>query len=176
MSLVLVTGPPGAGKSTVCALLAERFEPSVLIEGDAFFGFLKRGAIEPWLPESRQQNMVVTHASAAAAGRFAAGGFHTVFDGMVGPWFVDEFMSATALERLDYVILLPSEDVCVERVATRPNHGFTDEPATRHMHNEFASASVDGRHVMVDPPDDPGAVADLVLGALDQGTFGYGRP
>lgn len=29
-------------------LVAHRFDPSALVEGDAFFGFLARGAIEPW--------------------------------------------------------------------------------------------------------------------------------
>src|SRR4051812_7372715 len=36
-SLLVVTGPPGAGKSTVAKLLAASAEPSVLVEGDAFF-------------------------------------------------------------------------------------------------------------------------------------------
>ena len=43
-SLVVVTGPPGAGKSTVARALADSFEPSVLVAGDAFFAFLARGA------------------------------------------------------------------------------------------------------------------------------------
>ena len=47
--LLIVTGPPGAGKSTVAPPLAEHRTPSVLIEGDEFFGFLRRGRIEPWL-------------------------------------------------------------------------------------------------------------------------------
>jgi len=46
-SLLVITGPPGAGKSTVARILAERVEPSVLVEGDSFFAFLARGAIPP---------------------------------------------------------------------------------------------------------------------------------
>lgn len=44
---MVVTGPPGAGKSTVARILADRVEPSVLVEGDSFFAFLARGAIPP---------------------------------------------------------------------------------------------------------------------------------
>ena len=63
-SLLVISGPPGSGKSTVAKLLAARFDPSVLVEGDAFFGFLARGAVPPWLPESNRQNHVVTEAAA----------------------------------------------------------------------------------------------------------------
>ena len=61
-SLLVVTGPPGSGKSTVSKVLAERAGPSALIEGDQFFAFLARDAIEPWLPESHAQNTVVLSA------------------------------------------------------------------------------------------------------------------
>jgi dephospho-CoA kinase len=43
-SLLVVTGPPGAGKSTVARILVDRAERSVLVKGDAFFGFLASGA------------------------------------------------------------------------------------------------------------------------------------
>jgi cytidylate kinase len=171
--LLVVTGPPGAGKSTLAAILADRFEPSVLVAGDAFFGFLARGAIPPWLPESREQNEVVTRAAAAAAGRYASGGYATVYDGVVGPWFLPTFAAATGLDRLDYVVLLPPVDRCVERVATRTDHGFSDEAATRKMHREFAQADIDDRHVLGDPPDRPGEVADVMLAALSRGLLTY---
>jgi len=172
-SLIIVTGPPGAGKSTLARALAEQFDPSVLVEGDAFFGFLARGAIEPWLPESNEQNTVVTRAAAKATAEFARGGFTTVYDGVMGAWFVDEFLAAGNIEQADYLVLLPPVERCVERVFTRENHGFTDEGGTRKMHLEFAAATVDARHVLVDPPDDLDALVELVLAKLAGGSLTY---
>ena len=173
MALLVVTGPPGAGKSTVARIVAHAFEPSVLVEGDAFFAFVTRGAIEPWLPESHEQNDVVVRAAAAAAGRFAAGGYTTVYDGVLGPWFLPTFADATGLGSLHYALLMPSVESCMSRVATRRDHGFTDEAATRKMHDEFARANVDARHVLLDPPDDPEDVAAEVLARFADGSLVY---
>jgi hypothetical protein len=169
--LIVVTGPPGAGKSTVAAALATRFDPSVLVAGDAFYGFLASGAVAPWLPESAAQNEVVTQASAAAAGRFARGGYATIFDGIIGPWFLPTFVTATDLECLHYVVLLPSLERCLHGVATRVGHGFDDVAATEKMHGEFARADVDARHVLTDPPDGVDAVAELIAAGIRRGAF-----
>jgi cytidylate kinase len=100
----LVTGPPGAGKSTVAALLAELLDPSALVMGDAFFGFLRNGATAPWLEEVHQQNTAVIEAAAAASGRLA-GHCSVVYDGMVGPWFLPALLRASGLEHLHYAML-----------------------------------------------------------------------
>jgi Fe-S cluster assembly ATPase SufC len=174
-SLIVITGPPGAGKSTVARIVADRFDPSVLVEGDAFFAFLARGAVPPWLPESNEQNTVVIEVAAAAAGRFVAGGYHTVYDGVVGPWFLPTFASATGVDRLHYALLLPAIDTCVQRVARRQDHGFTDEAATRKMHDEFARTEIDPRHVLVDPRGDPEMVAAEVLRRVEDGSLAFPR-
>lgn len=172
-SLLVVTGPPGAGKSSVARVLADTAHRSVLVEGDAFFGFLASGAIEPWLPASSDQNTVVTKAAASAAGAFATSGYTTVYDGVVGPWFLPTFGAATGLDRLDFAILLPSVDVCVQRVARRRDHGFTDEAATRKMHAEFFHARVSDRYVLRDPSGDAASLADLIESAREAGELTY---
>jgi cytidylate kinase len=170
-SLLVVTGPPGAGKSTVARILVQRSSPSVLVEGDAFFGFLAAGGIDPWLPESHAQNTTVLEAAAAATGRFASAAYETVFDGVLGPWFLDAFTAASGLDHLDYVVLLPPADRCVVGVLSRTDHAFTDEAATRHMHAMFAGATVEPRHVLTDLPTDPVEVADRVTAARGAGNL-----
>lgn len=171
-SLLVVTGPPGAGKSTVSSLLVRRFEHSVLVEGDRFFAFLAAGRIEPWLADAHAQNEAVTEAAAVATGRFAKD-YETVYDGVIGPWFLEQFARATALTSLDYVIVLPSLEVCLERVRTRTGHRFTDEAATRRMYDEFAEAEIDDRHVIRTDPADAESTVDEIEQARHAGHLHY---
>lgn len=129
-------------------ILSGLFEPSARIAGDDFFGFIDRGHLAPWTTEAHHQNEIVIAAAAAAAGRLAAGGYTVIYDGVIGPWFLDAFGQATGLPCLHYAILLPPERVCLDRVTSRVGHGFTDLDAAAHMYAEFAQAGIDNRHVI----------------------------
>jgi hypothetical protein len=80
---------------------------------------------------------------------------------------------ATGLAELDYVVLLPPAERCVAQVAGRPDHPFTDEAATRKMHDEFSAATVDARHVLTDLPERPEDLVDRVVEGMGRGTFSY---
>ena len=172
-SLLVVTGPPGAGKSTVAEAIGAQLNPSAVVEGDAFFRFLRTGWIAPWLPEADDQNTIVTYAAGAAAGRYATGGLHTIYDGVIGPWFLDDFLASTGLTTLEYAVLLPPVDLCVQRVLTRENHGFKDEAATRHMHDQFTSRAAASRHVFYDPSHSAQTLAADILDAQSRGRLRY---
>ncbi|MFC4632200.1 AAA family ATPase [Promicromonospora alba] len=176
--LLVVTGPPGSGKSTVCEALADRWEPSVLVEGDAFFAFLRRGSIAPWLPGAHAQNDTTVRAAAAATGRFADGGMTVVYDGVIGQWFLPTFAALTGIDAIDYVVLLPPVETCLERVSTRTGHGFTDLDAARHMHEDFVRATSEQGSsapgvVLTDLPDGVTGVADAIVAAVRSGRTRY---
>ena len=61
----------------------------------------------------------------------------------------------------------------MERVATRLGHGFTDEPATRQMHEAFASAALPERHVVRDGAAASDALAATIIERVDAGRCAY---
>jgi cytidylate kinase len=170
--LVVVTGPPGAGKSSVSDYVVDTRTPSALVAGDDFFAMIRQGYILPWLPESHHQNKIIIEAAAAAAGRLAGSCF-VVYDGVVGPWFLPTFGRAAGVPELHYVVLMPPLEVCLERVRSRVDHGFSDSSATRDMHQQFAQARIDTRHLVTEHREPPTELAELVASQLGSGRFRY---
>lgn len=91
-----------------------------------------------------------------------------VYDGVIGPSFLEAFGEAAALECLHYVLLLPPELVCAERVRSRVGHSFTDLAATGRRYREFADAEIDPRHVVTVT----GAPTDIASSIFEEVTAG----
>ena len=69
------------------------------------------------------------------------------------------------------LLLLPPVAVCLERVAGRRDHAFTDPAATAQVHGDFAASSIDARHVVSVAAGSPADVAGLVLDGRAAGDF-----
>lgn len=118
----MLTVPPGAGKTTVAAILAQRYTPSVHLHADDFWDFIRAGAVPPYLPQAHQQNTVVITALARTAATYAAGGYHAIVDGIIGPWFIERFCAAAdpAPGQIHYLVLRPDESTTLHRAIPAP--------------------------------------------------------
>lgn len=120
--IVIITGTPGTGKTTVAALLAAEsdMEKSVHMHTDDFYHYLGKGAIAPYLPESNDQNLIVIEAFLEAAKRFARGGYDVIVDGIIGPWFIQPWQQAAeAGYEVHYIVLRASKDETMRRAVGR---------------------------------------------------------
>ena len=150
-SLLLVAGPPGAGKSTVAALVTDRFERSVHLHTDDFYAWIKRGYVEPWKAESYEQNTLIAGIIAEAAGGFAAGGYDVVVDGVLGLWSLGPWR---ALGRpVSYALLLPDASVAHQRAIDRGEHALKEIDVVDQMHAAFVAHLEGYEHHVIDSTD-----------------------
>ena len=130
--LYVITAPPGAGKSTVSALLAEQLERSVVIEGDWVYHLVVGGYVAPWLPGNHREFFWKNVISLAR--NSLEEGYDVVFNYVVTP--KDIPMLQKELGELTLAVLLPSVAELVRRDNLRPEDCRMGERC-RIVHGEF---------------------------------------
>jgi adenylylsulfate kinase-like enzyme len=120
---LLVTGPPGAGKSTVSRMVAAALKRSALLDGDWVSGLIVSGRVwalgEP-ADETARQVALCNDNLCSLATNLADAGFTPVIDWVVPNRVqLDVFRRALG-DRLRLIVLDPGTDACPRRDATRP--------------------------------------------------------
>ncbi|MEV0685179.1 AAA family ATPase [Nocardia sp. NPDC050378] len=139
--VIIVTGPPAAGKTTVARLLAgTAVVPTVHLETDLFYRSIGAGFVLPFLPEAQRQNEVVVEAIVAAVEVYTRGGYDVVVDGIVGPWFLPQFrtLANDHGRTVSYVVLRPDLATALDRAKERVGEELKDQDAITGLHRAFA--------------------------------------
>ena len=166
-SLVILAGPPGAGKSTVAReLVAQAAEPTAYIEGDRFWHFF------PYSSEHDRRKgdfRTVMRASVQTAASYAAGGYPVILDFSIPPWYLGGVRKITASRGIavHYVLLLPSEETCARRAAERSEDATFDYEVFHEFYATFKE--MDGPVLTQELP--PAELARAIRKGLESGIF-----
>lgn len=124
MQLVIISGPPNAGKSSAAEALCQRYDRMLHIDASVLRDFLRMGRLRPWdeSPDGLRQRDLLIASACDMARRFLDAGYGVIIDDIVTPDGRAVYRAALAGcgHEVHFVLLRPPLDVLLERERARP--------------------------------------------------------
>jgi chloramphenicol 3-O-phosphotransferase len=173
-AVLVLSGPPGAGKTTISRALADSAEqPTVHLATDLFYVAIRKGFVPPFLPQAARQNTVVLDVIAEAMLGYSNGGYDVIVDGIVGPWSLPQFVGAAARAgcALSFVVLRPSYEEALARAVAREGKELKASGPIRGLYGAFAALGTLERHAIDTSGDTIETTMLRVRDGVAAGTF-----
>lgn len=125
--VIVVSGIPAAGKSTVAQALAERLPRSAHVRGDAFRRMIVNGQVHMTAdppPEAVAQLRLRHRLAAASADAYAGAGFTAVLQDVLLGEHLTETISMIKTRPLAVVVLAPAPETVARREHHRPKTAY----------------------------------------------------
>jgi chloramphenicol 3-O-phosphotransferase len=165
MSITILSGPIGAGKTTVAQELLALFPaPVSYIEGDVFWKFVTK----PQGSDPRESFQVIMRAMTAAAIPFARSGYEVFVDFSIPPKFLGTALRIVKEIPLNYIALRPSLAVCELRAVSRAEGRILDYANYRDFYALFEASPA---HLICDDESDASSIARRIFQDLGSGRF-----
>jgi predicted kinase len=121
-NIILITGCPGSGKSTIGRALAEQFSHSIHIQVDSIRESIIKGFQAPgeWTPQGLRQFELARKVAIHWARVYQDDGYNVVIDDVCIPEaFTKHYAGLTTQPNVTRVLLNPNRDTLAQRITKR---------------------------------------------------------
>lgn len=172
--IILLSGPPGAGKSSVAEALCERFDRMLLVEVDNLRHMVRAGYRHPWIDDKQalEQLQLSVRNAASIALQSVAVRYAVVIADVITTQTIEWYREALAESpaSVELVTLLPSIEETQRRDAARSN-SIPQRAVALHQQftAEVAAGTLPGAVLDTSEDSTPAATADRVQDTIARG-------